>query len=356
MARVEGTPQYEDYYSQKPELKKVDDSLRAMTPLFEPGGLYYDEELCTEADKFYKAIYSVEPDQELSEEFARRLDGLGNKTLRLGVMARRLGAVDVGFAPMDKALLYSVKGRLDEDYGTEITPHYPSALVFLVEMDFEAMRRAPRAEAALESARCYYLAAVIAKTLEAALTQAGWKAKAHYDAHYEMILPPLAVLAGLGEVGRNNILISKRYGSRVRIGAVTLDCPVTYDSPISLGVEHFCGLCGKCSDNCPPAALSSGEPEEIRGVSKWPTNVVKCHRFWRVAGTDCGVCMAVCPFSHKNTIFHNVIRWFIRHFAWLHAPALFFDDLFYGRRWKPKGNGWNRPKGRRRSPTEGVEE
>ena len=255
-------------------------------------------------------------------------------------MARRLGAVDIGFAQMDEQLFYSVKGRLDEDYGRKITPGHPSAIVFLVEMDFDAMRCAPQAEAALESARCYYEAAFIAKTLESALTAAGWKAKAHYDAHYEMILPPLAVLAGLGEVGRNNILISRRYGSRVRIGAVTTDCPVTWDKPRSIGARHFCGLCKKCSDNCPPVALSGGEPEDILGVSKWPTNVVKCHRFWRVAGTDCGICMASCPFSHKNTLFHNFIRWLVRRFEWFHAPALFFDDLIYGRKWKPKGKGW----------------
>ena len=44
---------------------------------------------------------------------------------------------------------------------------------------------------------------------------AGHDAKPHYDAHYDVILPPLAVHAGLGELGRNNILVADRFGSRV---------------------------------------------------------------------------------------------------------------------------------------------
>lgn len=69
-------------------------------------------------------------------------------------------------------------------------------------------------------------------------------------------------------------------------------------------------------------------------MSKWPTHVERCYAYWRVTGTDCGVCMAVCPFSHRDNWFHNLVRAAIRRFEWCHRFALRCDDLFYGRRWR----------------------
>jgi hypothetical protein len=43
--------------------------------------------------------------------------------------------------------------------------------------------------------------------------------------------------------------------------------------------------------------------------------------------------MAVCPYSHPNNWFHNSVRWMVRTSPWIHRIALFFDDLFYGRKW-----------------------
>jgi reductive dehalogenase len=235
--------------------------------------------------------------------------------------------------------VYSVKGRHDRDYGRPVELGHRTAIVFLVEMDFAAMQRAPMVEATVESARQYLRAAEIARTVAAVLEAVGRSAKPHYDACYDVILPPLAVSAGLGELGRNNILIADRYGSRVRIGAVTTDLELACDAPVSLGSDHFCALCRKCADNCPSGALSGGDKERIRGVSKWPTHVERCYGYWRVSGTDCGVCMAVCPFSHRNGWFHNLVRAAIRRFDWLHGFALWCDDLLYGRRWRNLDGG-----------------
>jgi len=55
-----------------------------------------------------------------------------------------------------------------------------------------------------------------------------------------------------------------------------------------------------------------------------------------VIGTDCGRCMAVCPYSHPDTAAHNAVRWAIRHSGFARRAALWLDDAFYSRRPVPR--------------------
>ncbi len=338
MARAEGTPEYEDYYSRRPELKRTDDRIRAMTPLFEPGSKHYDPVISLEAGKYFRDIYEIEPDIESVETWKRRLEEGADQTLVVKEMVKALGAAAVGFTRIRPGYIYSRKGRFAEDYGEPVVLDHPGAILFLVEMDFDEMQKAPGVEVLRESAHQYRRAAVISMTVVDVLKGAGFSAKAHYDAHYDLILPPLAVEAGLGELGRNNILIADRYGSRVRIGAVSTDMDLAESLPIRLAADEFCTICMKCAENCPSRALSVGEKEDVRGVEKWPTDAEKCYAFWRQTGSDCGICMTVCPFSHRNNLFHNSVRSVIRLNPWIRYIALRFDDLIYGRKWKPQGD------------------
>ncbi|MEJ2216681.1 MAG: reductive dehalogenase domain-containing protein [Gemmatimonadota bacterium] len=339
MARSPRTSAYDDFYERRPELREADDRLRSLPVLCQPGGRHYDPAISPQADAYFDAIGDIRPEPGrvlravAAIEEARENTDAWDGTAALKGLAHSLGAVAAGCAAVDPAFVYTHKGRLDEDYGRPVTLDHPSALVFLVEMAYDAMRRAPEAPVIRESARQYYRAAVIGKTIAAVLHQLGYAAKPHYDAHYDVILPPLAVRAGLGELGRNNLLVADRYGSRVRIGAVTTDFPLTRDAPVSLGVREFCRVCRKCADNCPPRALSDGEPVQVRGVCKWPTRVEQCYGYWRHMGTDCGICMAGCPFSHRDTWFHGAVRRTLRRMPWLARLAVLGDDLVYGRHW-----------------------
>jgi reductive dehalogenase len=336
MARRAGTPEYDDYYARRPGLRKADDRIRDLPRLCRPGGRHYHPEISPRADRYFEDILEIQPDEAAVRRWIDALESSTNPTTTVKEMARGLGAVAAGCAPVEPAFVYTHKGRHDADYGHEIHLDHPTALVFLVEMDFDAMQRAPQAETIRESARQYFRAAEISKTVVAVLEARGFQAKSHHDAHYDVILPPLAVRAGLGELGRNNILIADRHGSRVRIGAVTTTMPLEPDRPVSLGADHFCERCRKCAENCPSHALSLGEKEDVRGFSKWPTNVERCYGYWRSVGTDCGICMAVCPFSHRDNWFHQIVRQMVRRAPWTHQMALWFDDRIYGRRWNPR--------------------
>ncbi len=62
--------------------------------------------------------------------------------------------------------------------------------------------------------------------------------------------------AGLGWIGRNNLLVHPDYGSRFRLVTVLTDMPLESAAPLSSG----CGSCRACIASCPASAIKD-EPE-----------------------------------------------------------------------------------------------
>ena len=70
-------------------------------------------------------------------------------------------------------------------------------------------------------------------------------------------LKDAAVLAGLGVIGRNNLLVTPRFGPRVRLRALRVDRPVTGPGPLADFAP--CKDCdGPCQRACPAAAFDGG--------------------------------------------------------------------------------------------------
>ncbi len=122
---------------------------------------------------------------------------------------------------------------------------------------------------------------------------------------------PLAVDAGLGQLGRLGILITPEYGPNVRLFKVLTDMPLEKDRPIDFGVVEFCKNCYLCAESCPSKAISFDEPtyeaesdNNNPGVEKWPIKSEKCLEFWQENGASCSNCIAVCPFieGYKSTM------------------------------------------------------
>ncbi|MBS3819892.1 4Fe-4S dicluster domain-containing protein, partial [bacterium] len=86
----------------------------------------------------------------------------------------------------------------------------------------------------------------------------------------------------------------------------------------------------KCARNCPAQAISFGEKREENGVLKWTINREECYRFWRKCGTDCAVCLSVCPYSKPSNFFHNLIRKGSSRSRALQRLSIKGDDFFYG--------------------------
>ena len=177
MARTSGTAEYDDYYGRRAELKPADDRIRAMPELLAPGALYYHPELSAEAERYFKDIYEVDIDRQVVDAWRTRLATSESPTATIKEMVRALGGVAVGCTTLEKEYIYTHKGRFDANYGEPVELDHPSVIVFLVEMDFDAMQRAPRAETIRESARQYYRAAVISQVVEKVLSSEGLRSQ-----------------------------------------------------------------------------------------------------------------------------------------------------------------------------------
>jgi hypothetical protein len=65
-------------------------------------------------------------------------------------------------------------------------------------------------------------------------------------------------------------------------------------------------------------------------------NEETCYEYWGKAGTDCAICMAICPFSRPDTRMHQLVRWFVARSPVARAVFPYLDNFIYGKNWRPK--------------------
>lgn len=96
-----------------------------------------------------------------------------------------------------------------------------------------------------------------------------------------------AVLAGLGTLGKNTLLINRKYGNMLTLGAVLTDLELPSDAP----AEEICIKgCRLCLDNCPAGALDGRSANQL--LCRTNTYENNARGF---AVTKCNKCRVVCP-------------------------------------------------------------
>lgn len=220
-------------------------------------------------------------------------------SLFLKEYAKEYGANLVGIAKITPEYFYSHRGRKVESYGKPAIRNHKYALVFAVEMDKDKIDLAPAIEESIETSRIYVKTAMIGMVLTYYIRSLGYEARNHMDANYLLPLPALAEEAGLGEMGRIGFLVTKEFGPRIRLGAITTDLKLIADEKIDLGIRAFCETCHICENACLGHAISSDNSTEKEGRHFWQTQGEKCFEVWQRIGTDCGVCMKVCPLGKE---------------------------------------------------------
>ena len=328
----EHTDLAERYYASHPEARHVDARIALKPRLGEPGGRYYNPELTPIAAAAFALLDRSRP-LACGEPSGQRVPCEPRALTRLiERVARLYGAADVGVTRLRDRHVYSHRGRHAEGWGKTIERSHTHAIVVVVAMDFDRIRCAPDAPVMVESSKQYVESARIANLMAGLLRAMGYEARAHVDGNYEVLCVPLAADAGLGEVGRMSLFMHRVHGPCVRLAVVTCNAELEETTPRSSGVEAFCEVCKKCADNCPSRAIVAGGRPESRGFSHWSIDQEACYRTWRSFGTDCAVCIRVCPFTKPNTLLHRIARWYVSRNPINQRIALWADDALYGRR------------------------
>ena len=109
-----------------------------------------------------------------------------------------------------------------------------------------------------------------------------------------------AVNAGIGWIGKNDVVITRRYGPRVRLSAILIDAVFTYGKPF---VRSECpDGCTRCVDICPCKALKNRRWT----IDTQRAEMIDYHRCNRMRSafipklgrkSACGLCLAACPFG-----------------------------------------------------------
>lgn len=116
-------------------------------------------------------------------------------------------------------------------------------------------------------------------------------------------LKEAAVRAGLGVRGLNTLVIARRYGPRVRLGALFTALALDPDRPL---VDYYCVSCTLCLAACPTGALSIGRLDRSRCIAEFDPDPAMaglqkdlCQFPTPHTRLQCAKCVTACPVGKR---------------------------------------------------------
>ncbi len=134
-----------------------------------------------------------------------------------------------------------------------------------------------------------------------------------------------AYLAGLGNFGVNNTLLTPEFGPRVRFASIFTAAEIPGDPIME---KPLCIRCMRCVDNCPVRAISGREYPE--GLTDKKTCATRSEALNKRYISPCGICIRVCPVGEDRTRYGRTDpgiydeeneRYEPYHQAWKHVRA-----------------------------------
>jgi reductive dehalogenase len=261
-------------------------------------------------------------------------------------VASFFGADVVGIAPVHPSMIYSGRGAPDDGTGTqeggggpkadstELARKYPYAICLSTAWDYNLIQ----AHRHHIGDHAYHFSQAKLQLVYANI--ASYIRELGYETIQNRVqCMPAALAASIGELGRNGMLITEKFGSRIHLGdPILTNMPLIPDKPLDIGVEDFCQVCRKCATTCPTNSISMEGKVVHNGVEKYKINWETCYRlrayvldFWEV----CLTCVTVCPYTKPNTWWRTMAVESLKRTPYALRPLAvkalkFLDDTFWG--------------------------
>ncbi len=185
--------------------------------------------------------------------------------------------------------------------GNWLPESHQRVIVLIEQMDYWKMSTVPSLESAREIMRTYMQLGDRLISLAQKLVDLGVSVFVHhplgdFDEYHQLLLPPHARHAGLGEQGRTGLFIDYELGPLVRVGGISTDIAIPNGKPKDRGITEFCKKCVYCVNNCPVSALPSMTKLQslVEGVEiEFKVNGDRCIKYFS-NHYGCGMCMFHC--------------------------------------------------------------
>lgn len=113
----------------------------------------------------------------------------------------------------------------------------------------------------------------------------------------------VATRAGVGWIGKCALLVTKEYGSAIRISTVLTNASLDVGTPID---KSKCGDCQECKTACPAGAVSGGNWEVNKDRDEFfnafdcrKTALARSSKIGLLNETICGLCIVKCPWTKR---------------------------------------------------------
>ncbi|MHA1744213.1 MAG: reductive dehalogenase [Candidatus Heimdallarchaeota archaeon] len=218
-------------------------------------------------------------------------------------IAKLFGASLVGITAFDPRWVYT-----EDRVGTpiELPEGLTNVIAIAIEMDADAISTSPSMTQGFANGLGYSNMAALVASLAEFIRKLGYQAIP--SGNDTALSIPIAIQAGLGQLGRNGLLVTRQFGSRVRLCKVFTDMPLLHDEPVDFGLTDYCRRCKRCAEACEVDAISFDEepsfksypPSQNKGILRWTIKADLCYQFWVDNGGECSTCITSCPFNMRT--------------------------------------------------------
>ncbi|OLS12611.1 MAG: hypothetical protein RBG13Loki_3783 [Promethearchaeota archaeon CR_4] len=110
-----------------------------------------------------------------------------------------------------------------------------------------------------------------------------------------LFLKDAAAVAGIGPIGKNNLLLTPRFGPQVRLRAIVTAAPLACGTPVTS--SEFCLGCQRCIDACPAGAFPEGRYDRVTCETYQLHHLIKISAYSTIW---CNFCIESCPVGQDS--------------------------------------------------------